>query len=575
MFIQNFRPGGLARFGLDYESVARRNPAIIYCSISGFGAGRGAQLPGYDVLVQGVSGLMSLTGAPDTPPFRSGISVFDVFTGLHSAVGILAALHHRDVTGAGQHIETNLLSTALSAMVNQSSAYVAGGVVPHRMGNSHLSLFPYEPLATGDGDLIIAAGNDRQFSKLAAALGAPELADDDRFRSVGLRNDNREELRPLLLERLAAKSAQEWFGILTDAGIACGPINDVRGGVELAASLGLEPVVMTGDVPTVRNPIRMSATPPRHELPPPALNADGDDIRAWLGFGSGRNPPMTSDQPAEPAPPDRHDQPVPSFPTSLGTSEGSTITLLGQDLARDLMGHISFGELAYWLITLRRPTPQQSRLFEAVLIGLADHGFTPTAIAARLTYLSAPDAIQGALTAGLLGGGSRFLGVTEDTGRFLAEALRGGRPAPCGRRGLGRPGGARGGRPAAVGRFVPGLGHPVHKDGDPRTPRIIGIAREEGLYGPHLALFEAIGRVHPKILGKWLPLNGAGVSGAALADLGLPLEVLRGVVLLARCAGLLGHIAEEIRRPVASSIYLTVDRNAEYIPPIPDGPDAT
>ena len=274
----------------DYEAVARRNPGIIYCSISGFGAGKGAALPGYDVLVQGVSGLMSLTGAPDTPPFRSGISVFDVFTGLHSAVGILAALHHRDVTGEGQHIETNLLSTALSAMVNQTSAYVAGGVVPHRMGNSHLSLFPYEPLATGDGDLIIAAGNDRQFRKLATALGAPELADDERFRSVGNRNDNREELRPLLLERLATKSAQEWFGILTEVGIPCGPINDVRGGVELAESLGLEPVVMTGDVPTVRNPIRMSATPPRHELPPPALDADGDAIRAWLGFAPGKDP---------------------------------------------------------------------------------------------------------------------------------------------------------------------------------------------------------------------------------------------------------------------------------------------
>ena len=291
VFIQNFRPGGLARFGLDYESAARRNPAIIYCSISGFGAGRGASLPGYALLVQGMSGLMSLTGAPDTPPFRSGISVFDVFTGLHSVVGILAALHHRDVTGEGQHIETNLLSTALSAMANQTSAYVAGGVVPHRMGNSHLSLFPYEPLATGDGDLIIAAGNDRQFRMLAAALGAPELADDERFRSVGQRNDNREELRPLLLERLATRPAQEWFGILTEAGIPCGPINDVRGGVELAESLGLEPVVMTGDVPTVRNPIRMSATPPRYELPPPALNADGDDIRAWLGFGPGRENP--------------------------------------------------------------------------------------------------------------------------------------------------------------------------------------------------------------------------------------------------------------------------------------------
>jgi crotonobetainyl-CoA:carnitine CoA-transferase CaiB-like acyl-CoA transferase len=230
---------------------------------------------------------MSLTGGPDTPPFRSGISVFDVFTGLHSALGILAALHHRDLTGEGQHIETNLLSSALSAMVNQTSAYVAGGVIPHRMGNAHLSLFPYEPLATGDGDLIIAAGNDRQFRRLAEVLGVPELADDERFGSVGLRNVNREELRPLLLERLAAKSAQEWFGILSDAGIACGPINDVKGGVELAESLGLDPVAMTGGIPTVRNPIRFSATPARHELPPPALDADGDAIRAWLGFPEG------------------------------------------------------------------------------------------------------------------------------------------------------------------------------------------------------------------------------------------------------------------------------------------------
>jgi citrate synthase len=281
---------------------------------------------------------------------------------------------------------------------------------------------------------------------------------------------------------------------------------------------------------------------------------------------------------------------IPSFPTSLGTSDLSSITLLGQDLANDLMGQVSFGELAYWLITLERPTPQQTRLFETVLLGLADHGFTPTAIAARLTYLSAPEAIQGALAAGLLGGGSRYLGVTEDTGRFLAGVL-----ASAAAPSAGAP--SSGALPAAddeaawdalaeqavadrsaAGRFVPGLGHPVHKEGDPRTPRIIGVAREEGLYGPYLALFEAVGRVHPKILGKRLPLNGAGVSGAALADLGLPLELLRGVVLLARCAGLLGHVAEEIRRPIANDIYLAVDRNARYVPPgasgIPEAPGA-
>ncbi|MEP9382366.1 citryl-CoA lyase [Nocardioides sp. KR10-350] len=263
---------------------------------------------------------------------------------------------------------------------------------------------------------------------------------------------------------------------------------------------------------------------------------------------------------------------APSFPTSLGTSEPTTITLLGKNLADELMGEVSFGELAYWLITLRRPTPGERRVFEAVLVALADHGFTPTAIAARLTYLSAPDAIQGALAAGLLGGGSRYLGVTEDTGRFLDEVI--GRLAEV-------PDADDGAAWEAVatdavrerkesGRFVPGLGHPVHKEGDPRTPRLVAIARGAGLYGSHLALFEAIGRAHPDVLGRTLPLNGAGVCGAALADLGLPLELLRGVVLLARCAGLLGHVAEEIRRPIGNDIYLAVDRNAVYVPPEED-----
>jgi crotonobetainyl-CoA:carnitine CoA-transferase CaiB-like acyl-CoA transferase len=284
VFIHNFKPGGLRRFGLDYESVAARNPASIYCSISGFGTAAGATLPGYDLLVQGMSGLMSLTGDPDGPPSRAGVAVFDVMTGLHAAIGILAALHHRSSTGVGQHVELNLLSTALSTLVNQSSAYVAGGVVPQRMGNSHLSLFPYEPLPTGDGDLIVATGNDAQFRRFAAAIGAPGLVDEERFASVGARNDNRDQLRPLLLSKLAAKSAQEWFDILTASGVPCGPINDIRGGVELAERLGLEPVVEIDGVPTVRNPIRMSGTPPRYDLPPPRLDADGDDIRAWLGL---------------------------------------------------------------------------------------------------------------------------------------------------------------------------------------------------------------------------------------------------------------------------------------------------
>jgi citrate synthase len=207
-------------------------------------------------------------------------------------------------------------------------------------------------------------------------------------------------------------------------------------------------------------------------------------------------------------------------------------------------------------------------VFEAVLVALADHGFTPTAIAARLTYLSAPDSLQGALAAGLLGGGSRFLGVTEDCGRYLHEVLE--------RHDGALPGDDAGwdaialdavAEARAKGQFVPGLGHPVHKVADPRTAALIGIAEAEGLRGPHLRLFEAIGRVHEQVLGRRLPLNGAGVCGAALADLGLPVELLRGFALLARAAGLLGQIAEERRRPIGMDAYLAVDRNAVYVDP--------
>jgi citrate synthase len=281
-------------------------------------------------------------------------------------------------------------------------------------------------------------------------------------------------------------------------------------------------------------------------------------------------------------------QPVPRFPTSIGVSDADSITLLGQDLAADLMGRVSFGELALWLVTQRRPTAPQVRVFEAVLVALADHGFTPTAIAARLTYLSAPDSVQGALAAGLLGGGSRFLGVTEDTGLFLADALASAGAGAAGGDGGGGVGGEGEGtlprdeagwdalalaavrQARADGRLIPGLGHPVHKVTDPRTPVLIAIAEEEGLRGPHLRLFEAVGRVHPEVLGRRLPLNGAGTSGAALADLGLPPGLLRGFALLARTAGLLGHLAEEQRRPLGMDMYLTVDRNAEYQPPSPE-----
>lgn len=262
----------------------------------------------------------------------------------------------------------------------------------------------------------------------------------------------------------------------------------------------------------------------------------------------------------------------PDYPTALGASSLERITLLGHDLAEDIMGSVGFGELAFWLATQRRPSPGETRVFEAVLAALADHGFTPTAIVTRLTYLSAPDSVQGALAAGLLGGGSRFLGVTEDCGRFLHDVLAGQAELPADDTGWDALALETVERRRAEQKFIPGLGHHVHKNGDPRTARLLQIAAEEGLYGPHLSLFAAIGRVHPEVLGKTLPLNGAGVCGAALADLGLPLELLRGFALLARTAGLIGQLAEELRHPVANDIFLSVDLNNRSVAPDPYEP---
>ena len=286
VFIENFKPGSLKRFGLDYAAVSERNPRVIYASISGFGTAKGASLPGYDLVVQAVSGLMSLTGEPEGPALRSGISVFDVLTGLHAAIGILAALNHRNHTGEGQHLEVSLLASALSGMVNQSTAYVAGGVVPTRMGNAHPSLFPYDALPTADQDLIVIATNNGQFRKLCDVLGLPDLPGDPRFANNNDRERNRDMLRSLLVERLRTRTADQWFQALTAAGVACGPINTVAGGVEFARELGLDPVVEVGagehSVPMIRNPITFSRTPPRYQLPPPTIGQDNDQVRAWL-----------------------------------------------------------------------------------------------------------------------------------------------------------------------------------------------------------------------------------------------------------------------------------------------------
>jgi crotonobetainyl-CoA:carnitine CoA-transferase CaiB-like acyl-CoA transferase len=286
IMVENFKPGGLAKFGLDYDTVAAANPAVIYASITGFGSGAGRDLPGYDLIVQAVSGLMSLTGAADGPPYRAGVALFDVMAGLHTTIGILAALAHRTATGEGQHVEASLLASALSGLVNQTSAVLSGGVVPLRMGNAHPSLFPYESLPTADGEIVIAAGNDTQFRRLCEVIGAPELADDPRFARNQERTGNRAELAPLLHKQLSARTSAEWFDALVAAGVPCGPINTVDGGIALATRLGLAPVVTAGTgaagVPTAAHPITYSRTPPSYPLPPPALDEHGDEIRAWL-----------------------------------------------------------------------------------------------------------------------------------------------------------------------------------------------------------------------------------------------------------------------------------------------------
>jgi crotonobetainyl-CoA:carnitine CoA-transferase CaiB-like acyl-CoA transferase len=285
--VENFKPGGLARYGLDYDTVAAENPGVIYASISGFGSGPGgAALPGYDLIVQAISGFMSLTGEADGEPYRAGVALFDVMAGLHATIGVLSALNHRHETGLGQHVEVNLLASALSGLVNQTSAFVAGGVVPFRMGNSHPSLFPYEPLPCADGELIVTAGNDGQFRRLCEVLGVPELSEDPRFGRNEDRTANRDALRPLLVERLMTRSKMDWFRDIIGAGVPCGPINTIDQGVAFAEEIGLDPVVTVGEgaaaLPGVRNPITFSATAAEYRLPPPALDEHGAEIRRWL-----------------------------------------------------------------------------------------------------------------------------------------------------------------------------------------------------------------------------------------------------------------------------------------------------
>ena len=271
--VENFKTGTLERMGLGYADLAAENPRAIVCSISGFGSGEGRDLPGYDLLVQAMGGLMSVTGPAPGEPTKVGVALVDVITGLHAVYGILAALRHRDVTGEGQHLEVNLLSSLLSALVNQASAYVAGDVVPGILGNDHPSITPYGVYATADRPLVLAVGNDGQFRALCRVAEVDALGVDQRFATNPARVAHRVALRELLEGALRARGASEWHRELTAAGVPCGPINDLAGAFELASSLALSPIVEVpgSPVPQVANPLRMSATPPSYRIPPAPL----------------------------------------------------------------------------------------------------------------------------------------------------------------------------------------------------------------------------------------------------------------------------------------------------------------
>lgn len=272
ILIENFRAGAMDRLGLGYSDLARRNPGLIYCSITGFGTGGGSALPGYDLVVQAVGGLMSVTGPDSSTPTKVGVAMVDIVTGLHALSGILAALHHRSNTGAGQQVHTSLMASVLSALSNQSSAYLGAGVVPRPMGNKHPSLVPYEVFETADRPLALAVGNDRQFSALAEVLAMPKLAADERFSSNSARVEHRDQLVDILNSALRSRTADEWYRELMARNVPAGPVNSIDEAFAFAESLGLEPRVQVPGAAAdgVRNPLDFSATPVNYRLPPPA-----------------------------------------------------------------------------------------------------------------------------------------------------------------------------------------------------------------------------------------------------------------------------------------------------------------
>ncbi|CAM3798013.1 CaiB/BaiF CoA-transferase family protein [Pseudomonas wadenswilerensis] len=288
VLIENFKVGGLAAYGLDYESLKAINPRLVYCSVTGFGqTGPYAKRAGYDFMIQGLGGLMSLTGRPEgeegAGPVKVGVALTDILTGLYSTVAILAALAHRDRDGGGQHIDMALLDVQVACLANQAMNYLTTGTPPRRLGNAHPNIVPYQDFPTADGDFILTVGNDGQFRKFAEVAGQPQWADDPRFTTNKQRVANRAELIPLIRQATVFKTTAEWVAQLERAGVPCGPINDLAQMFAdpqvKARGLAIEmPHPLAGQVPQVASPIRLSETPVEYRHAPPLLGEHTEQI---------------------------------------------------------------------------------------------------------------------------------------------------------------------------------------------------------------------------------------------------------------------------------------------------------
>jgi len=281
--VESFRPGTIDRLGLGYDDVAPGNLGVVYCSISAFGTGeRAAALPGYDLLLQAMSGLMSVTGETDGRPLKVGAALIDMICGLYAANGILAALHARSYSGLGQRVHVSLMDSALAALLNQGSGFLNAGVVPGRLGNRHPSITPYETFRAADGDFAVACGNDALFRRLCGAIGRPDLADDERYADNRARLEHRDALTADLEAAFAGADAATWVRRLGEAGVPAGPINDIGEAFAFAEDLGLEPWVDVDGVRTVRPATTLGATPAAVRRRPPRLGEHDAEIRAWL-----------------------------------------------------------------------------------------------------------------------------------------------------------------------------------------------------------------------------------------------------------------------------------------------------